>query len=160
MRKPSRPRTKPQPSEQDTISGDVIPPGQQPPGGIPPAVYAEIVAQINQYTDRPDLLIEVIEKHDPGFIQSMNAESREFSRKSRNSRFNFGRVQAYTSLTVQVGAAATILYVVVLMAQNNSITLSVIVGLGVLFAITQSGMSGFMRIVSQISKFFSGNHKR
>lgn len=138
------------------MSGDLIPPGKDPPGGIPPALYAEIVAQINQYTDRPDLLIEVIEKHDPGFIRSMNEESRTFARKARDSKFNFGRAQAYTSLGVQVVAACVVLYVLYLMATTNHLTVWLLVGFGILFAITQSGMSGFLKVISQLGQIFKG----
>lgn len=156
MHKP-RSRAKSRPSGNEAVTGDVIPPGKDPPGGLPPALYAEIVAQINQYTDRPDLLIEAIERHDPGFIKSMNEESREFAKKSRNSKFNFGRVQAYTSVVVQVLAAIAIFYVLILMAQNNHLNIWLLIGLGILFAITQSGMSGFLKIVGQISHMIRGS---
>lgn len=152
MRKPRR-RSAPKQDEAPPVqNGELIPPGGETPGGIPPALYAAIIAQVNQYTDRPDLLIETIERHDPGFIKAMNEESREFSRESRRSKFNFGRFQAYTSVAVQVAAAAVVLYVLYRMAENNHLTIWLLIGLGVLFAITQSGVTGFLRIAGQVSK--------
>lgn len=151
-RGPSRPRSTA--GQDDVKNGDVLPP--TPPEGIPPALYAEIVAQINQYTDRPDLLIEVIERHDPGFIRSMNEEAKEFSKKSRLSKFNFGRAQAYTSLVLQVIAALSVLAVLGWLGYTGKLTFGNAVAIGIVYAITQSGMSGFTKIVSQIAQLFKG----
>lgn len=127
--------------------------------GIPPAVYAQIAAQINQYTDRPDLFLETIERHDPGFIKSMNEEARAFGKQQRVSRFNFGRVQAYTSLLVQVAAAGVIFYTMLLLAESDKLNFTLLAGLGVLFAVTQSGTAGFLKIVDQISKLWGHGRK-
>jgi hypothetical protein len=79
--------------------------GEGEPEGRRPAVFPEIVAQINEYTNRPDLLIGIIEKFDPGFVKRMNAATEQFSEKSRNARFKFGLLQAYTSLVIGALAA-------------------------------------------------------
>lgn len=35
------------------------------------------IALISQYTERPDLLIDTLEKHDPGFIARMNKKAED-----------------------------------------------------------------------------------
>ncbi|WJR66988.1 hypothetical protein QTA58_22830 [Neorhizobium sp. CSC1952] len=152
-RGPSRPKTTAR--QDDVKEGDVLPPA---PEGIPPALYAEIIAQINQYTDRPDLLIEVIEKHDPGFIKAMNDEAREFSKKSRTSRFNFGRAQAYTALAIQVLAAIAVLAGLGWLVYSQKLTFGNGLAIGIIYAITQSGTSGFTKIVSQIAQLIKGRN--
>lgn len=73
----------------DKQDQEVLPPARDDATSVPGNIYADIAAQINQYTDRPDLFLEAIERHDPGFIKGMNDEAREFSRKNRLSRFYF-----------------------------------------------------------------------
>lgn len=140
-------------SESGTVSdGEVLPPVRGDSTGVPPNIYAEITAQISQYTDRPDLLLEVIEKYDPGFIKGMNEESREFSRRSRISRFRFGRFQAYGSAIVAFLVAFSILTIILVMALDGSLTFLHLLGFGIFYAITQSGPSGFKRVIDQIVK--------
>lgn len=143
-------RNRPETVEAEEV--EVLPPSKAMPNGTSPSVYADIAAQINQYTDRPDLLLETIEKHDPGFIAAMNAEAKEFAKKSRQSKFNFGRVQAYTSLVVAVIAALAILGGLLYTLIQGTGTLWVIIGLAIFFAISQSGLSGFLKIAHSISK--------
>jgi len=131
---------------------EIIEPQKDAPNGMPPSVYAEIAAQINQYTDRPDLLLETIERHDPGFIKGMNDETREFAKKSRASRFNFGRAQAYTSLVLSLLVALGILGCVFYTIYNNTASAWVIIALAIFYAITQSGLSGFRKIAHQIAE--------
>lgn len=135
--------------------GEVIPPTKAD-SDLTPSIYAEIAAQINQYTDRPDLLLEVVEKHDPGFVKEMNNEARQFSRKYRTSRFRFGRVQSYTGLAVSVGAAALLLYVIYLLAMTRQLGFWNLVALGIVFAIAQSGTTGFLKVVNQIADIIKG----
>lgn len=135
------------------VDGDIEPPrnkraSEAPPP--PPNIYADNAAQINQYTDRPDLFLEAIERYDPGFIKSMNDEARTYARRYRESRFHFGRIQAYLGLFVAVVAALTVLYVLYVLAENGNIDFLNVIALGVFFAISQSGASGFMKIVTQV----------
>ncbi len=67
---------------------DPLPP--EMPGGS-----VDVLALIANYTERPDLLLEVVEKHDPGFIKRMNQNAEAGAVEFRKSRFNFGRFQAY-----------------------------------------------------------------
>ncbi len=68
-----------------------------------------IQALVNQYTERPDLFLAEMEKHDPGFVKRMNADIEGFAKQTRTSKFNFGRFQAYTALIVSAISALTIL---------------------------------------------------
>lgn len=142
--------------EEKQETPEIIPPGAKPDGNGVPSVYAEIAAQINQYTDRPDLLLEVIEKHDPGFIKGMNDEAREFSRKNRQARFEFGRFQAYASLIVAVVVALGILGIIALLGVLGTLSIWHLLGLAIFYAVTQSGPSGFLKIVSRIVDIIKG----
>lgn len=113
-------------------------------------IYAEIAAQINQYTDRPDLVLETIEKYDPGFIKSMNVDARAFSKKYRESRFAFGRFQAYASAIAAIIAVIGIFILMYILTISDRLNFWNIVGLAMFYAITQSGPSGFLEVVKQI----------
>lgn len=139
--------------------GDIIPPGQKSSPGSVTQIYADIAAQITQYTDRPDLFLEAIERHDPGFIKSINDEAREFSRKFRRSRFRFGRFQAYSALLMALCAAGLVLYIIYDLSQRGLLTFWALLGLGIFYAITQSGASGFVKIASQIADIAKGDKK-
>jgi hypothetical protein len=57
----------------------VLPPGgRRTSSDVGSTTIVEIAAQLNHFTDRPDLFLEAIEKHDPGFIKKMNAKLRVF----------------------------------------------------------------------------------
>lgn len=134
---------------------EIIPP-KTDEASTSPSVYAEITASIAQYTERPDLLIDAIERHDPGFVKEMNEEARSFSRRSRNARFVFGGVQAYATLIVQVVAAVIILGVAAYGIANGVIDGWLVLALAVFYAVTQSGPAGFMGVVGQIGSMFGG----
>lgn len=140
------------------VDGEILPAGSKPDpnGSMTGGVYAEIAAQITNYTDRPDLLLEVMEKHDPGFIKGMNDEAREFSARFRLSRFRFGRFQSYAGVIVSVAVALAILYIIYLMAVAGALTFWHLVGFGILYAVTQSGPSGWMQVIKQIVNLVKG----
>jgi hypothetical protein len=100
----------------------VLPPGgRRTSSDVGSTTIVEIAAQLNHFTDRPDLFLETIEKHDPGFIKKMNAQAESFSRTSRDARFRFGQAQAYAALGVSViGALATLSAVMYLIATNQA----------------------------------------
>lgn len=135
--------------------GEIIPPEKLDPNGLP-SVYADIAAQITHYTDRPDLLLEVIEKHDPGFIKGMNEEAREFSKTYRESRFRFGRFQSYASAIIAFIVALVIVFIIYSLAMKGDLTAWHLVGFAIFYAVTQSGPSGFMKVVSQIVGIVKG----
>lgn len=139
---------------------DIIAPSASADGRLPPALYAEIIAQINQYTERPDLLIDAIERHDPGFVKQLNKEGREFSRRERNSRFHFARIQAYASLILHWITTVFILVIALLAVIKGYASLPVLVGIAILFAVNRAGVSGAMKIVDQISTVIGRGSKQ
>ena len=119
-------------------------------------IYAEITTYLTQYTDRPDLLLQVIEQHDPGFIKSLNETAKKFSDKARNSRFRFSKIQAYSGLSVSIFAAVVVLIGLVYLIYSGNTGFWNFVGLAVFYAISQGGSDGFIRISKACAKLISG----
>jgi hypothetical protein len=143
--------------DEKVRKGEVLPPdaGEDSAGDQRPAVYAKILAQLNNYTDRPDLFLETIEKYDPGFIKRINGEAEKFSKKSRDSRFKFGKVQSYFALGVSVVAALAILYAVIEVIHSKQANFWTIIGLALFYAITQGGTRGFLTIIDGVQNIVS-----
>lgn len=108
-----------------------------------PLAGDNILALISNYTERPDLLIDAIEKHDPGFIARMNKSAEESSDRMQSARFRFGEIQAYTSLAVSVVAALVVLFLLYVLVSNDQFSFWSILGLTCFYAVSQSGLSGF-----------------
>lgn len=128
---------------------EIIPPSRSDGDGESrPAIYADILAQFNQYTDRPDLFLEAVERHDPGFIARINSEARELSTKSRLARFKFGLIQSYTALCVSAGAAIGLLLVAVMLVIYKQSGFWEFVGLAIFFAfIPFTSVHGFAMLL-------------
>ena len=109
-----------------------------------------ILALIKNYTNRPDLFLAEVEKNDPGFIKRMNESAASHSDKLSEGKYNFGKRQAYISLILQCIAALTILSVVAYSVVLGMAGFSTIIALSIFFAVTQSGVSGFLGIASAI----------
>jgi len=116
------------------------------------------LAQVSNYTDRPDLFIAEIEKHDPGFIKRMNAASEENATTQRNERFSFGKRQAYSGLVISVIAAVSLLLIVAIAVWKGQGFWNII-ALALLYAITQGGTSGFSRLIEGIQQMLQGKTK-
>ncbi|SFD16932.1 hypothetical protein [Salipiger profundus] len=114
-----------------------------------------ILALVDNYSDRPDLLIAEIEKHDPGFVKRMNEASERDSEELRKSRFKFGRFQAYVGVGISVLAAIAVLAAVVL-AVINAAGFGTIIALAVLYAVTQGGTRGFRKIIDSVVDLVRG----
>lgn len=108
-----------------------------------------LTALISHYTDRPDLFLAEVEKHDPGFIKRMNAAAEEDATELRKSRFKFGKIQAYASLGIKIIAVLVILLVVFLNA--DSLSFWNLVALILFFAVAQSGSTGFVEIAKSVA---------
>lgn len=106
----------------------------------------DVLAIIATYTERPDLLLEVVEKHDPGFIKRMNENAEAGAAEFRESRFRFGRNQAYMTLLVQVVAAFTILAFVGYVSYSGKLSFWLLIGFAVFYAVAQGGRGGFIEI--------------
>lgn len=132
---------------------EILPP--DPTGGKDESAANFYLAQVSNYTDRPDLLIAEIEKHDPGFVKRMNAASERDASQRRDARFKFGKIQAYSGLAVSVISAVSLLVIIGIAVWFDRGFWS-IVGLGLVFAITQSGSHGFSRLVEGVRDLVAG----
>lgn len=112
---------------------------------------AEILAQINQYSERPDLLLEVLEKHDPGFIKSLTKEIKNEDKKNNEARYKFGKRQAYTGLIVHSLTAVAIISSLILIILTKQVGFWSILGLSIFYAVSQGGVEGFMRIIKAVA---------
>lgn len=129
--------------------GEVLPPEPPDEDGGGQSIYLQnnlLAVFEDSYTDRPDLLIAEIEKHDPGFVRRMNAASEAGAAELREARFAFGKHQAYTALALSVLGAAAIL-VALVVAVVKSAGFLTIISLGLVYAITQGGSGGFSRLI-------------
>lgn len=107
-----------------------------------------ILALISNYTERPDLLIAEIEKHDPGFVKKMNQRAEAISEETRKVRFEFSKIQAYATLFVQCLSALVVLYLFyILVSSEGTSKFWPIIGLTLFYAVSQGGKSGFMAII-------------
>lgn len=121
--------------------------------------FAQIFAQITQYTNRPDLLLETLEKHSPGFIDDTVKRANRIAEREAEGRFHFGKRQAYTALVVSVIAAAGVIGALFYAFALGAANFLTIVGLGVFYAISQGGGVGFSKIVAGIQQLV-GRHRK
>lgn len=141
-------------SDGDEAKGEVLP----PEGSAAVEGATNILALVDNYTDRPDLLVAEIERHDPGFVKRMNASSEAHSESYRTERLTFGKNQAYVALGVAAVAALAIL-VFVGIAVVRGAGFWTIIALAVFYAVTQGGPGGFARLIEgcvDAIKRFSG----
>lgn len=139
------------------LNGEIIPQDDSLNGGggeVDSVLNQTLIALVSNYTDRPDLLIGEIEKHDPGFVKRMNAAAEANAEEQRAARFKFGKRQAYTGLIVSVVAALVVLAGFILAIWFES-GLSVILGIVAMYAVTQGGPGGFARMIEVISGYFT-----
>jgi hypothetical protein len=122
---------------------------------------AEVLALIAHYTERPDLLLETVEKHDPGFIKRMNQNAERNSEEFRRSRFLFGRNQAYATLVVQVLAALAVLFFIWTALDQKVLNFWMLLGFAVVYAVAQGGRSGFLEVARGLASLLGnkGNDK-
>ncbi len=110
----------------------------------------KILALFQNNTNAKEFL-EVIEKHNPGFIKKLSDASKDTSTQSTKNRENFSRFQAYFSLLFRIifgGAVFGLLTSLVI--KNGELDFFTIIGLAILFAITQGGSQGFRNITAAI----------
>ena len=135
-------------SEQERQDEEVYPPGKASPidDEIADPSGLNILALISNHTDRPDLFLAEIEKHDPGFTKRMNESARLHSERYRDERLTFGKNQAYVALGVSVIAALAVLAIVGIAVWNGQ-GFSAILALALFYAVTQGGPGGFEHLV-------------
>ena len=137
--------------------GEVLGPDEATPGN---AIGDNYIALISQYTERPDLLIGELEKHDPGFVKRMNEQAEQRASQMSNARFWFGGFQAYSGLGVSVLAAFVVLGLLSYAVVKGTAGFWLIVALAVFYAVTQGGPSGFVELCRGIAAFFSKDSSR
>lgn len=138
-------------------SGEILEPEDRPNGGLAGDNY---IALISQYTERPDLLIETLEKHDPGFVKRMNQKAEARSDTMHEARFRFGRAQAYSGLVVSIIAALGILGLTAYMVVTGQASFWIIIALIAFFAVSQGGPSGFLELCRGIADLLRSHSKK
>lgn len=133
-------------------NGEVL--GPEGPQGPQVAEGDNYIALISQYTERPDLLIDTLEKHDPGFVARMNATAEARADRMADARFRFGGIQAYSGLAVSIVAALAVLGVVIYAVIQGHYGFWFLIGAAVFYAISQGGPSGFAELCRGVAGFF------
>ena len=147
-------------TKNDGEEPHLLPPDELGPNETGPGAATQILlAEVKNYTDRPDLFLETVERHDPGFIKRLNADAQTHAGKLRHSTFNFGRFQAYTVLFVQVVLSFATIGVLAMAVIYNQAGASTIISLGVVLAIILSGPSGFGAIAETIERWLTRRPK-
>ncbi len=138
--------------EEPPVDGEILSSEEQP--SQPQDGNTNWLALISNYTERPDLFLAEVEKHDPGFTARMNDDARIRAERDSIARFNFSRTQAYVSLGVAVIAAMMLLYTIYSVAIKTG-SFGSILALGAVYAITQGGSLGFSKLISTLSELVS-----
>ena len=138
-----------------TVEPEVLEPKNQEKSENTAGDVSMLIAAHNLNMDRPDKILELFEKHNPGFIKELSEEVLEDTRKFKKGKFRFGEVQAYTSLiwSVLTGAAVIGCLIWTVLAPSL-ISIFVILALIPFFAITQGQATGFITILSGVADFF------
>lgn len=146
-------------AKNDGEDPQIIPPDEAASSAATSAATQILLAEVKNYTDRPDLFLETIERHDPGFIKRLNADAEDHAGKLRHSTFNFGRFQAYTVLFVQVVLSFVTIGVLAMAVIYGQAGASTIISLGIVLAIILSGPSGFGAIAETIERWLTRRPK-
>ena len=84
----------------------------------------------------------------------MNASAERHSEQLRQGKYDFGKRQAYVALGVSGVAALAILFIVGLAVWKGQ-GFWTIIGLAVLYAVTQGGSFGFSQIIESCSQLLA-----
>ena len=119
-----------------------------------------VFAKISQFNERFDLVLSTIESHNPGFLKRATDNIEHFDENLRGIRFRFGGKQAYTALICSWVGIATcfpaFFYVIFQdIAGFWNTTLIVL-----MLAASQSGFSGFMRIIDGFSQLLNSFRRK
>lgn len=112
----------------------------------------QIYQHFADYTERPDILIDALEKHDKGFVKKLNRITLDDLEKDKNDRFLFSKRQAYISLGISSIAAIALLGLAFYMVFKGIIGFLPFLGLAVFYAVTQSGFEGLGAIAAALAK--------
>ena len=118
-----------------------------------------ILAVFAEFHERPDLLLDAVEKRRPGTTKRMT----EHAERKRNARFWFSQIQAYTGLVVKVLCALFCFYLLYLAVTGGGFAFFSIIAVTIFYGISQSGNSGFTEITKAlaqwITKGIKGNNR-
>jgi len=92
------------------------------------------------------LLIEALEKHDPGFVRRMNKLTEKKTAQSNDSILKFHERQAYFIIGLSVFGVCFLLALFGILAYQEKMNLTVGFLIIVLISVIQSGPSGLMAI--------------
>ncbi len=137
-------KKKPPQEAKNNPESEIMPPEA---GGDETNVYAII----QHFSSNPEKMLEVLEQHDPGFIKHFNKKSEAFADKSRESRFRFGEIQAYTSLLLRViavvGASLALFYAI-----YSKAGLGTYLGIVLFMAVANGGLPVWRQIGKAIAE--------
>jgi len=105
-----------------------------------------------QHQERPDLLIEALEKHDPGFVQRINKLTEEKTARSNDSILRFHERQAYAIVAISVVGVVFLLGLFAVLAYQGKIDFTLGLLTIILISVIQSGPSGLMAISSAVAR--------
>ncbi|XDZ65121.1 hypothetical protein AB8880_09310 [Alphaproteobacteria bacterium LSUCC0684] len=113
-------------------------------------IYVNTQNILAQYQERSDLLIEALEKHDPGFVQRMNKMTEEKTARSHESILRFHERQAYVIIVLSVVGVVFLLGLFAVLALQGNIDFTVGLLIIILISVIQSGPGGLMAIASAV----------
>ncbi len=140
--------------------GKVLPPEKKSRGDT--NIHNTLIANIHE---RPDLMLEAFEQADPGFTKRALELFEAELKTTYSIKFWFGIITAYTNLAVKTIIALIIcpLLMYLVITSDTGAKFWLIIALTVLFAVSQSGNSGFTEITKAlaqwITKGIKGNNR-
>ena len=119
-----------------------------------------------EYTERPDLLVDAMEKYDPGCTKEINTQLREqldLEIQAQKDLAEFNKTNAYRCMYQSEIAAGSVILAIFVLIIMKAATFFNILALGILYAITQGGEIGFRKIAESVgdiaSRFKGGGDK-
>ena len=121
------------------------------------------IVQINDFTQNPDLFIETLEKHDPGFIKKVNSITIENAKQDQDFRNKFGKFQAWISLFIASTMAYLSFGILIILIMVHQFNLLNCIGVGFIYAVTQGKSRAFYLVIEKafalIESYFKDKKK-
>ena len=110
----------------------------------------QIHALINQFDEKPELVLQKLEKISPGTINRIITRAEEHAKAAHQAKVRFENIQEYLGIFLKTTAAFVILGCLVYSFIYDSFRIGWAVAFVIAYGITQSGTSGFKKIVESI----------
>ena len=110
-----------------------------------------IVNFLAQFGDRPDLLIETLEKNDPGFIKRVNEMGLVIASSQQTKQDAFARLNAYATMVVSLSSCLMLIGAVYYALWLKAGFMSLI-AIGFMLVALLGGPRGWGRISESIAK--------